>query len=171
MAPPASWLNTKRDAGLQGGNLPRIQHRLLYLDECQSAWRKRRWSGLPSNGQYEDQPEIALWALFNRTKKDVARIAVQDTRRLLGGHEIATQALEGHRVTRQASFIQQDTSNAVVWMAIGRRIVYTLYLAVWEAYSAGACTCKKKPSTGLRSQKSSSPRPRSFPSPSISRRV
>ena len=38
-----------------------------------------------------------------------------------------------------------------------------VYPAVWEAYLAGALHVQEKPSTGLRSQKSSSPRPRSFP--------
>ena len=67
-----------------GGNLSlRIQHWLLYLDECQSAWREEALVRCYRTARHEDQPEIALGALFNQTKKDVARIAVQDTRRLL----------------------------------------------------------------------------------------
>ena len=60
-----------------GDNLPlRIQHRLLYLNERQSTWREEALVRCYGTARHEDQAEIALGALSNRTKKDVARIAV-----------------------------------------------------------------------------------------------
>ena len=67
-----------------GGNLSlRIQHWLLYLDECQSAWREEALVRCYRTARHEDQAEITLGTLGNRTKKDVARFALQDSRRLL----------------------------------------------------------------------------------------
>src|SRR5262249_56900262 len=67
-----------------GGNLSlRIQHWLLYLDERQSAWREEALVRGYRTARHEDQAEVTLGTLGNRTKKDVARIAGQDTRRLL----------------------------------------------------------------------------------------
>ncbi len=67
-----------------GDNLSlRIQHRLLYLDERQSARWEEALVCCYRTARHEDQAEIALGTLGNRTKEDVARIAVQDARRLL----------------------------------------------------------------------------------------
>ena len=65
-----------------GGNLAlRIQYRLLYLDERQSAWWEEALVCGYRTARHENQAEIALGALGNRTKKDIARIAVQDAPR------------------------------------------------------------------------------------------
>src|SRR5712692_9628291 len=74
----------KTRCGLPGGNLAlRIKHRLLYLHERQPPWGEEALVSRYRTARHEDQPEIALGALRHRTKEDVARIAVQDTRSLL----------------------------------------------------------------------------------------
>src|SRR5215470_294242 len=51
-----------------------IQHWLLYLDERQAAWREETLVGGYGTARYEDEAEIALGALGNRLKEDVAWI-------------------------------------------------------------------------------------------------
>ena len=84
MALPVSWLNTKRDAGRQAVISPcAFSTGCCIWTNASPPGGKRRWSVGYRTARHEEQAEIALGALVNRTKEDVARIAVQDTRRLL----------------------------------------------------------------------------------------
>ena len=84
MALPVSWLNTKREAGRQAVISPcAFSTGCWSLDERQSAWRKEALIRGYRTARHEDQSEIALGAMVNRTKEDVARIAVENARRFL----------------------------------------------------------------------------------------
>src|SRR5262245_56380675 len=63
----------------RGSNLSmRSQHRLLELHERQPARRKEALIRGYRTARHEDQSEIALGTMVNRTKEDVARIAVEN---------------------------------------------------------------------------------------------
>jgi hypothetical protein len=81
---PGVVIQDKTRGWLPGSNLSlRIKHRLLYLDERQPPGREETLISGNRTARNQDQPEIPLRALRNRTKEDVARIAVEDASRLL----------------------------------------------------------------------------------------
>ena len=81
---PSVVIQDKTRGRLPGRNLSlRIKHRLLYLDERQPPGRKETLISGNRTARDQHQPEIPLRALLNRTKEDVARIAVKDASRLL----------------------------------------------------------------------------------------